>query len=217
MILTSTPLDRRRRALVAVLVVVSLALLAPLPDWAGAGARLAAQEHAEPGESAEGEAEAHHDGWASTIAKATNFLVLAGILVYFLKAPIVGYLRNRDETIRRGLTDAVELRAGAEQQLADVRGRLAGLPDELDGLRRRGRQELAGERARMAAASAREKQHVLDRTRREIDLQFRVARRRLLAHAAELSIARARTRIARHITPEDQRRLIERYTSEVRS
>lgn len=177
------------------------------------------QEQAGSHESDAGEAEAAetHDGWAPTIAKAVNFAALAGLLAYFLKSPIASHLRTRSETIRKDLVDAAALRQTAEEQLAGVRARLAALPADLEALRRRGEEELADERIRMADATAREKQHVIERTRREIDLQFRVARRRLLAHTAELSMRLARTRIERAITPEDQTRLIDRYAAEVQA
>jgi F-type H+-transporting ATPase subunit b len=178
---------------------------------------LAAQERAESHESGTGEGEAAHGGWAPTIAKAFNFAVLAGLLAYFLRTPVVTHLRTRSETIRKDLVDAAALRATAERQLAQVRERLATMPAEVEALRSRGADELAAERLRMAEATAREKQLVIERTRREIDVQFRVARRRLVAHTAELSIARARSRIERDITPDDQVRLIDRYAAEVRA
>jgi F-type H+-transporting ATPase subunit b len=176
----------------------------------------ATQEAAAAHESGTGEAEAA-GGWSSTIAKAFNFAALAALLVYFLRTPIASYLRERDETIRKDLTEAAALRGTAEQQLADVRQRLTTLPAEVDALRRRGQDELAQERARLADATTRERDQVIDRTRREVDLRFRVARRDLLEHVAELSMQLARTRIEREITPDDQQRLIERYATEVRA
>ncbi len=207
---------RCRRALAALLLL--LAFGGMLPPASGASVRVAAagiQEPADRDESAIDAAEAE-GGWNSTIAKAVNFALLVGLLVYFLKAPVAAHLRTRSETIRRDLTDAAALRATAEQQLIDVRARLAALPAELERLRRRGQDELADEQTRLAEATVREKQHVLERTRREIDLQFRVARRRLLEHAADLSIALARARIERDITADDQARLVDRYAAEVR-
>ena len=164
--------------------------------------------------AAEGE---HDSGWGATIAKAVNFVLLIGVLTYFLKTPIVGYLRSRSETIRKDLVDAAGLRATAEQQLADVRTRLSALPAEVEALRRRGQDELTAERERLADATVREKAKVLDRTQREIDSQLRLARRNLTEHAAELAMTLARKRIERDITPEDQTRLIDRYSSDVRA
>jgi len=56
---------------------------------------------------------------------------------------------------------------------------------------------------------------VLERTRREIDLQVRVAHRDLVEHAADLAVSLARTRLERSMTADDQTRLVERYTTEV--
>jgi F-type H+-transporting ATPase subunit b len=204
--------ERYRRALFAMLVVAALACVA-LPVSAMQDEAAAAQEHATEHESGTGEAEAH--GWGATIAKTFNFLALAGLLVYFLKSPIVDHLNMRGQTIRKDLTDAASLRATAARQRADVRARLAALPAELDALRRRGEEELAAERVRMADATVREKQNVIDRTRREIDLQFRIAHRRLVEHTAELSMTLARRRIERDITPDDQARLIDQYSAGV--
>lgn len=175
-----------------------------------------AAEAAPPAEhGAAAEAGEHEEGWMGTVAKAFNFALLAGILVYFLKAPIVQYLSTRGETIRRDLVEAKAVRSTAETQLGAVRSRLAALPAELDSLRARGREELAQERERLTKATAREREHLLDRTRREIDLQSRMARRALTVHAAELTTALARTRIEQSMTAQDQMRLVDRYTADV--
>ena len=163
------------------------------------------------------EAGAEDAGWVPMIAKVVNFAILIGVLVYFLRGLVSTYLRTRHASIRKDLTDAASLRASADGQLTEVRARLAGMPAELEALRRIGQEELAGERVRMKDATEHERQRLLERTSRDIDLQFRQARRRLLEHVAEVSMARTRARIEREITPEDQRRLIDRYTTAVRS
>ena len=213
----AAPFGRYRRAFPALLLIltVGFGVLPALTGSAAAEPRVAPQ--AEGGhEGGAGEAEAE-GGWGKTVAKTLNFAALAGLLAYFLKTPIVDYLRTRGETIRRGLTDAAALKASAEAQLAKVRVRLSALPAELEALRRRGQDELADERVRLADVTAREKQRVIDRTHREIDLQVRVARRLLLEHSAEAAMRLARARIEHDITPEDQTRLIDTYASEVRA
>lgn len=165
------------------------------------------------GESADAE---HDAGWWPTIQRAINFGLLAGVLWYFGRKPARDYLAGRGETIRKDLIDAKSLRGTSEQQLAEVRERLSRLPREIDALQRRGQEELAQERVRLAEATAQERDRVLERTRREIDMHFRTARRALLEQAADLSITMARTKIERDITAEDQARLIDRYASEVR-
>jgi F0F1-type ATP synthase membrane subunit b/b' len=90
------------------------------------------------------------------------------------------------------------------------------LPAELRALETRGQQELAHERERLKTATALEKEKLLDRTRRDIDLQFRIAHRQLVEHTADLAMSLARTRLERSITADDQTRLVDRYATEVR-
>ena len=161
--------------------------------------------------------EEDHGGWAPTLWKLANFSILVGLLVYFLRGPVVGYLRGRGETIRHDLVAARALRESAEKQLADVRSKLEKLPAELEALRVRGGEELEGERVRMQEATARERELLLERTRKEIDLRFRLARRELLTHTADLAMTLARTRIEHTITDEDRVRLVDRYAEEVRA
>lgn len=170
---------------------------------------------ATPAFANEGGAEAV--GWAPSIAKFTNFAALAAIVVYFGKGPIGEYLRTRSTTIRKDLVDSKSLRGEAEQQLAAVRQRLSQLPGELADMKRRGEEELAAEKVRLAEATAHEKQRVIDQTKREIDLQSRLARRSLVEHSVELSMTLARKRIEKDITPDDQARLIDRYATGVRA
>lgn len=157
------------------------------------------------------------DSWAPTIAKIVNFAILAGGLYYFFGGWMREYLRTRSETIRKDLVDAKTLRAEAEQQLAGVRSRLAALPAELSEMKKRGEDELAAEKVRLANAAAAERTRVQEQTRREIELTSRLARRELMLHSANLSMTLAKQRIERDITAEDQGRLIDSYKPEVRS
>ena len=81
--------------------------------------------------------EAGHD-IVDMIARLFNFAVMAGTLVYFLKSPIAGYLRNRGIGIRSDLVKAAEMRATAAADLVAIDARMAALPAELDALRKTG-------------------------------------------------------------------------------
>jgi F-type H+-transporting ATPase subunit b len=137
------------------------------------------------------------------------------VLVYFLRQPVAGYLETRSTQIRQDLTTAAEMRRAAAAQLEQIQGQLAGLPAELDALRVRGREDIAAEEARIAAAAASERARLLDQTRREIDMRLRVARRELTEHAAQLAVQVAEQRIKRTITADDQMRLVDRYAAQL--
>jgi F0F1-type ATP synthase membrane subunit b/b' len=170
----------------------------------------AAQEHAAPtgSQHAEAGAEEHGSIW-QTIA---NFALLVGILVYCLKAPVAADLAGRSTEIRQALMTAAETRGTASADLAEVERRPKSLPAELEALKAQGAEDVIAEKARIAQAAAVERQRLLDHTRREIDLRLRIARRDLVDLAADLTVASARARVTRSITPDDQIRLVDRYT-----
>jgi F-type H+-transporting ATPase subunit b len=159
--------------------------------------------------------EEHEEGVWLTIARLFNFAMLVGVLAYFLRAPIAAYLSSRSEQIRAELVQAAALRTSAETQLAGIEARMRALPGELDALRTRGAQEVTAEEARIRAAADAERDRLLEHMRRELDLQVRIARRALVEEAASLAVSVARDRIVRHITDEDQRRLLDRYTAQI--
>ena len=145
-----------------------------------------------------------------------NFGILVGALVYFLKAPIAGYLASRDTQIRQDLVTASEMRAAATAQLAAIEKKMSALPAELETVRRQGAEDVKAEEARIAAAAVRERDRLLEQTRREIEMRLRVARRELTEHAAQLAVQVAEQRIRRSITDDDQIRLVDRYASKLR-
>lgn len=162
------------------------------------------------------EAEAPHDeSLLRTAARLANFAILAGVLVYFLRAPIAAYLASRGTQIRQDLVTAAEMRATASAQLAEIARKLETLPAELEALKAQGAQDVMAEQARIAQAAAVERERLIEQTRREIASRLRLARRELTAHAAELAIKIAEERIKRSITPDDQLRLVDRFTSQL--
>ena len=137
------------------------------------------------------------------------------MLVYFLRAPIAAYLASRGTQIRQDLVTAAGMRETASAQLAEIARKLQTLPAELDALKAQGAQDVVAEQARIAEAAAVERERLVEQTRREIATRLRLARRELTAHAAELAIQIAEQQIKRSITPADQLRLVDRFTSQL--
>ena len=196
-------------------LVYAAAPAGPAATAAAAGApqeqKPAAAEAAEQGQEAAG------GGWLPVIAKAFNFSILVGVLVYFLKAPLLTYLNGRITRVRQDLVAAAETRTAASRQLADIAEKLKALPAEIEALKRRGAEDIAAERVRIEEAAEAERQRLLQHTAREIEMKFRVARRELIEHAADLAVQLASERVRRSITPEDQARLFDRYASHLQA
>ena len=190
---------------IAVAAIAAPTLMAQAPEQSAAAAEAGHEQSAE----------AAHGSWAPVIAKAVNFSILAGALVYFLRVPMMGYLNGRIGKVREDLVTAAETRETAARQLAEIGAKLAALPAELEALKKRGAEDLAAERVRIEQEAQAERQRLLEQTRHEIEMRLRVAKRELLVLAANLGVNVAAERIRTSITPDDQARLVDRYASQL--
>jgi F-type H+-transporting ATPase subunit b len=200
-------------------LILALFTLVALPAFSEAAPPKPAAGEVDPHAVAEGHTtEEHHaeSPW-QFIGKIFNFSILFGLLFVLLRKPIATYLSNRRLQVREDLMTAARLKEDAARQVAAIDAQLKQLPGELDALRARGRDEIAAEEIRIEEAAAAERERLLEGTRREIDLQLRLARRDLVAHAADLAVHVARERIRSQITDRDQLRLVDRYVSQVRT
>ncbi len=203
------------KALLIILLLCAAPLGAAAEEHGPATPAAPAVEH---GADAATDTDEHEDGgMLETVARLLNFAVLVAILVHFLRRPIANYLVDRSQQIRHALVEAKATREQASADLARIESRLAALPAELEALKARGAGEVKAEQARIKTAADAERERVLAQTRREIDQQYRLARRALVQETAEQAAAIARARIERDMTPADQTRLIDRYLTQVRA
>jgi F-type H+-transporting ATPase subunit b len=221
------PTARTLRTTLGLLALLLVVAARPEAIVAQAGGAPAAQPHATPAPppsggaqpvehaAAQGEAHGSEHAVRDMIARLLNFAVLVGVIGYFLRAPIAGFLDARSAQIRQDLVTAAETRRTATAQLGEIQQKLSAVPAELDALKRRGEEDVQAEKARIAQAAAAERARLMDQTRREIDMRLRMARRDLMEQAAELAVAVAEQRIKQTITPEDQLRLVDRYTTQL--
>jgi len=161
--------------------------------------------------------EGSHQTILQTVAKLANFAILVGVLAYFLRTPATVYLNGRSAQIRQDLVTAAEMRVTATRQLAEIEQKLLTLPTEIEALKSQGAEDLRAEQTRLAQAAVLERERLLQQTRREIEMRLRVARRELTELAAQLAVSVAGQRIKRSITPEDQLRLVDRYTGQLQA
>lgn len=202
---------------------------APVEGAQPAASTPAAPEHGAAAPSQAGAAPQHGEGQAAEhgeehaespwglIARIVNFVILVGALVYFLRTPLGSYLTSRSEQIRTDLVTAKNTTTAATAQLAEIDARLKALPAELETLKKRGAEEIAAEEARIKQTAEAERHRLLEQTRREIELQVRLAKRDLTDYAATLAVDLATDRIKQTVTDTDQQRLIDRYVTQVRT
>ncbi len=149
-----------------------------------------------------------HVPWGEILKQAINFLILAGVLVYFLRKPLASFLKERSELQRKAIDDAAKALAEAKEKLAAIEARTAKLADEI-----------AGMNAKMdidAAAEARRLQETVDveisriRTQSEFtgEQEVKKAREELRREASLLTARAAEELVRKTLSPEDQERLV---------
>jgi F-type H+-transporting ATPase subunit b len=172
-------------------------------------------EHPQPAEGEHAAAE-HEASITDLFWPVVNFAILCGVLYYLLRAPITGYLKDREATIRKDLVDAAAIKSAATAQLEEIDRKLKALPGEIDAARTRGQSEIAAEQQRISQQAAAERDRLLEQARRDLDVQVRLARRELTEHAADLALQLAADRITNETTPADHARLVDRYLDQVK-
>jgi F-type H+-transporting ATPase subunit b len=188
---------------------------APAADAHGAPQGAAQGAHGEA--AGEHASEEHHGESALAFAsRVANFFILIGGLYYFLRKPLAEHFANRGQQVRADLVTAKETSAAAAAQLAEIDKKLQALPAEIETLKTRGKQEIAAEETRIRQAAEAERHRLIEQTRREVDLQVRLAKRELTEHAADLAVSLATQQIKQTITPDDQVRLVDRYVTDMR-
>ena len=214
--------ELRRNLGKAFFILALLAFCAPVfgQEHSPSQAPVASAEQAHES-AAEHAAEGGHDESIGAMVRkmgwpVANFIIFIGVIYYFANKPLAEYLASRKATIRKDLDDAAALNATATAQLATIEQKLKALPGELDALRVRGAEDIKAEEARIAAAAAADRERLLEQTRREIELQVRLAKKEILEHAADLSVQLATERIKKEVTSDDQSRLVDRYLDQVK-
>ena len=170
-------------------------------------------EEVKGAEPTEGE---HQEGLFPIIARLINAAILFGTLFYFLRKPIADYLADRQRQVRQDLVTATDMRKTAAEQLEELDRKMRALPGEIQALKVQGTQEIAQEEARITQTAEADRQRLLEQTRREVDLQLRIAQRELVEHAADLAVGVATERIKKNITDQDQARLVDRYVEQLK-
>ena len=143
------------------------------------------------------------------IWEIANLLLFLGLLLYFVARPLAAAFRQRQVEVERRLKEAQRQRAEAARLEAEVHERLDRLTREIDEIRARGIGDGETERLALAERADREVERVRREAEQELARRLAAARDELQRAAADLTASAAGDLLARQITEEDRRRLLE--------
>jgi len=149
-----------------------------------------------------------HIPWGEVIKQAINFLLLAGVLVYFLRKPFSSFLKERSELLRKAIDDAAKARAEAAEKLAAIETRTAKLADEIAGMNAKMDVEAAAEARRLQETAAVEISRIRTQAEFTGEQEVKKAREELRREASLLSARAAEELVRKTLSPEDQERLV---------
>lgn len=149
-----------------------------------------------------------HIPWGEVIKQAINFLLLAGVLVYFLRKPVSSFLKERSELLRKAIDDAAKARAEAAEKLAAIETRTASLADEIAGMNAKMDIEAAAEARRLQETAAVEITRIRAQSEFTGEQEVKKAREELRREASLLTARAAEELVRKTLSPEDQERLV---------
>ncbi|HLN90742.1 MAG TPA: ATP synthase F0 subunit B [Patescibacteria group bacterium] len=149
-----------------------------------------------------------HIPWGEIIKQAINFLILAGVLVYFLRKPFTSFLKERSDLLRKSIDDAAKARAEAAEKLSAIETRTAKLADEIAGMNEKMDVEAAAEARRLKETATVEIFRIRAQSEFTGEQEVKKAREELRREAALLSARAAEELVRKTLSPEDQERLL---------
>lgn len=135
--------------------------------------------------------------WFTFAAQIVNFLILVGLLRYFLYGPIVRTMQERERRVTQKLSDAEAVQADAEQQRKQLEAEKHAIEQQRDSLLDQAIQEVEGERQRLI----REARNEAESRREQWNQAFEREQRELVSatqrHIQIMSLQAARHTISR--------------------
>lgn len=146
-----------------------------------------------------------------------SFLILLGLLLKVAFPAAKKALDQREEKIRTDLEKAEEARKDSERLLDEYRGRIAKAREEAGNIIDEARKTAEGLRKEILARADAQANEIVARARLEAENERRQAMADVYREAGKVAVELAEKIIGESVDPEVQRRLVERYISDVES
>jgi F-type H+-transporting ATPase subunit b len=155
-----------------------------------------------------GESGEHGVSWTVLAVHVLNFGFLMFLLYRYARKPILGYLADRSQGIRKEIESAEERLAHAESELAELRALLASFDDEARSIVDTARAVAEQEKARQIERAHETATRIREDAERVAGQELERARQTLRAEAAELATQLAAELLREQMTQEDDQRMV---------
>jgi F-type H+-transporting ATPase subunit b len=171
-----------------------------------------AQEH-EPASHAKEESFAEKHELELKIA---NFVILAGLIGWFIGKNAGPFFAARTAGIRKDLEESQRQNQDAQARAAEVEKRLAHLEADIAALRAESDAQIQAERERISQRTAEEAAKIRAQAEQEIAFAGKAARLELKRYSAELAVSLAEEKIRARMTPSVEDKLVQGFVQNLK-
>lgn len=151
------------------------------------------------------------------IFKWVNFLIMAGVLAYFLRKPLSDFFADRRDSIRQALDQGRHAIEVSEAKLREVESKLANIEREIAAFRADSEREMQAERERLKQSAELEAQRILEFAQVQIDAATRLAKAELKRFAASQAVEQAEALVRQRLDDSTRQRLVGNFAAGLKS
>jgi len=148
--------------------------------------------------------------------KIANFVILAGLIGYFIGKNAGPFFAGRSAGIRKDMDESLRQSQEAEARASEVERRLASLEADIAAMRAESDREIKAETERMSHVTAQEIAKIQAQSEVEIAAAGKAARMELKQYAAQLAVDLAARKIQAQMTPAAQDALVKGFVQKLK-
>ena len=131
----------------------------------------------------------------SPIWRWANFVILAAVVAYMMAKFLPPLFASRSMEIRKGISEAQQMKQDAEKRSAEMDARLKSLGADIENFRTQSTAEMQQEGERISRETAAQIKKIEQQAAVELESVGKTARRQLKEYAAELAMGLAEERL----------------------
>ena len=147
--------------------------------------------------------------------RALNFVIMAGILIYFVTKPVKNALKGRTETIANDLEEAQKAREEAEAKFAEYDEKLNKAEAEIEQIAADLKKEGEIERDKIIAAAKEQAEKIKQEAEKSAAFEVARTRAELQQEAARLAVELAEELLKKNVNDKDQSNMVDEYMKKV--
>ncbi|MGD0229410.1 MAG: ATP synthase F0 subunit B [Syntrophorhabdales bacterium] len=155
--------------------------------------------------------------WLHLLLQFVNFAILVGVLVYFLRKPLKGFLKNRQYAVKEKIEQAERAIREAEELKKAYQERLSRIEGEIDAFRASVLGEVEKEKKRILDGAHALAGRIGEQARLAYEQEMKEATARIRTEIAERTTREADRKVREMFKEEDHDRMVEEFIQKVRS